>query len=156
MKHIVSYGSVLHNSEMSSSRGKGSSDFIHVKINLIKDKCYKFLIAFENSVCPEYVTEKIWHGYLSQAIPIYYGTSDVYNQVPGANTFIDATKFDRPQQLAEYIKKIDQDNSLYKSFFNFDIEKTLSSFKKNCPQKTLGCAMCNYLYKTKQEHCDFL
>ena len=157
MKHIdiVSYGSVLHNTEMSSSRGKGSSDFIHVKINLTKDKGYKFLIAFENSIFPEYVTEKIWHGYLSQAIPIYYGTSDVYNQVPGANTFIDATKFDGPQQLAEYIKKIDQDDSLYKSFFNFDIEKTLK-FQKNCPQETLGCAMCNYLYKIKQERCDFL
>ncbi|XP_065903828.1 alpha-(1,3)-fucosyltransferase 10-like [Dysidea avara] len=92
--HIDSYGDVLHNTDMPSSRGKGSDDFISVKLDSIKEKGYKCLIAFENSIFPEYVTEKIWHAYLSQTIPIYYGTSDVYDQVPGVNTFIDATKFD--------------------------------------------------------------
>ena len=153
--HIDSYGGVLHNTDMHSSRGKGSDDFISVKLNLIKEKGYKFLIAFEKSIIPEYVSEKIWHAYLSQTIPIYYGTSDVYDQVPGANTFIDATKFDGPRQLAEYIKKIEQDDSLYKSFFNFDINQTLR-FQKNCPEESLGCAMCKHLYQIKQERCNFI
>ena len=153
--HIDSYGSVLHNTDILSARGKGSDNFISVKLNLIKDKGYKFLIAFENSIFPEYVTEKIWHAYLSQTIPIYYGTSDVYDQVPGANTFIDARKFDGPQQLAEYINKIEQDDTLYKSFFNFDINQTLN-FQRNCPQESLGCAMCKHLYQIKQEHCNFI
>ncbi|XP_065904709.1 4-galactosyl-N-acetylglucosaminide 3-alpha-L-fucosyltransferase 9-like [Dysidea avara] len=153
--HINSYGDVLHNTEMPSSRRRGSDDFISAKLDLIKEKGYKFLIAFENSIFPEYVTEKIWHAYLSQTIPIYYGTSDVYDQVPGANTFIDATKFDGPRQLAEYIKKIEQDDSLYKSFFNFDINQTLR-FQKNCPQESLGCAMCKHLYQIKQEQCNFI
>ena len=133
----------------------GSDSFISIKLNLIKTKRYKFLIAFENSVVSEYVSEKIWHAYLSQTIPIYYGTSDVYDQVPGANTFIDARKFNGPQQLAEYIKKIEDDDSLYKSFFNFDITQTLK-FQQNCPQESLGCAMCRHLYQVKQEQCNFI
>ena len=153
--HIDSYGSVLHNTEMHSSRGKGSDNFISVKLNAIRDKGYKFLIAFENSIFPEYVSEKIWHAYLSQTIPIYYGTSDVYDQVPGANTFIDARKSDGPQQLAEYIKKIEQDDTLYKSFFNFDIKHILN-FQRNCPEESLGCAMCKHLYQVKQERCNFI
>ena len=53
----------------------------------------------------EYVSKKIWHAYLSQTIPIYYGTPDVFTmqQVPGNNTFIDATKFAGPKELAQYI-----------------------------------------------------
>ena len=153
--HIDSYGTVLHNTDMPSSRGKGSDDFISVKLNTIKEKGYKFLIAFENSIFPEYVSEKIWHAYLSQTIPIYYGTSDVYDQVPGANTFIDATKFDGTRQLAEYIKKIEQDDSFYKLFFKFDINQTLR-FQRNCPEESLGCAMCKHLYQIKQEQCNFI
>ncbi|XP_065903827.1 4-galactosyl-N-acetylglucosaminide 3-alpha-L-fucosyltransferase 9-like [Dysidea avara] len=153
--HIDSYGDILHNTYMPSSRGKGSDDFISVKLNTIKEKGYKYLIAFENSIFPEYVSEKIWHAYLSQTNPIYHGTSDVYDQVPGANTFIDATKFDGPRQLAEYIKKIEQDDSLYKSFFKFDINQTLR-FQKNCPEESLGCAMCKHLYQIKQEQCNFI
>jgi len=152
--HIDSYGTMLHNTDSPSSRGKGSNNYISVKLNLIKTKGYKFLITFENSIVSEYVSEKIWHAYLSQTIPIYYGTSDVYNQVPGVNTFIDATKFDGPQQLAEYIKMIEADDSLYKSFFNFDINHTLR-FQQNCPQESLGCAMCKHLYQVKQKQCNF-
>ena len=48
--HIDSYGDVLHNTDMPSSRGKGSDDFISVKLNMIKEKGYKYLIAFENSI----------------------------------------------------------------------------------------------------------
>jgi len=152
--HVDSYGDLLHNTDTPSSRGKGLDNFISVKLDLIKAKRYKFLIAFENSIVSEYVSEKIWHAYLSQTIPIYYGTSDVYDQVPGANTFIDARKFNGPQQLAEHIKKID-DDSLYKSFFNFDIKHTLK-FQQNCPQESLGCAMCRHLYQVKQERCNFI
>ena len=34
-------------------------------------KKYKFVLAFENSNCEDYVTEKIWHAYAAHAIPMY-------------------------------------------------------------------------------------
>ena len=43
--HIDSYGKTFHNTDMHSSRGRGSSDFLSVKLHLIKEKGYKFLIT---------------------------------------------------------------------------------------------------------------
>ena len=152
--HIDSYGECFHNMNMSSSRMKGSDDFVTVKLNLIKSKRYKFLISFENSVLQEYVTEKIWHAYLSQTIPIYHGTPDVYHQVPGNNTFIDAAKFTGPKDLAQYIMKVEANESLYKSYFKFDIRQTLN-FQKNCPPERIGCTICKHLYHLKEQHCSW-
>lgn len=154
MKHIPidSYGKCLHNTDMKSSRTLGSDSFISIKLDIIKTKGYKFVLTFENSPnLSEYNSEKIWHAYLAQAIPIYYGDNHIYHQVPGANSFIDAKKYN-PDQLAALIKMIDQDKSLYQSFFKFDIDQTLK-FQKNCPTDLLGCSMCKELYQLKQQRC---
>lgn len=34
---------------------------------------YKFCIAIENSISPDYVSEKIWHGLTAGCIPVYLG-----------------------------------------------------------------------------------
>ena len=150
--HIDSYGACLHNTDVKSTRNKGTDLFAPIKLDTIKKKQYKFLISFENSVLPEYVSEKIWHAYLTQTIPIYYGAPEVYKQVPGNNTYIDAAKFAGPKELAEYIKKVDQNESLYRSYFNFDINRTIN-FRKICPTEPLGCTMCKHLYHLRKEHC---
>jgi len=38
---------------------------------------YKFNIAFENSSCPGYTTEKLMEAYVAQTVPIYYGNPEV-------------------------------------------------------------------------------
>ena len=127
----------------------------NVKVDIIIKKRYKFLISFENTVTSEYISEKIWDGYLSQAIPIYYGAPEIYEQVPGHNTFIDATKFKGPKQLADYIKKVDEDEKLYKSFFMFDIPQFEAFQNKFCifEETPLSCQMCNRAYQIKQNRC---
>ena len=98
----------------------------------------------------EYVTEKIWDAYMSQTILELQKCMTM--QVPGNNTFIDASKFPRPKELAEYINKVDQNESLYKSYFNFDIKRTIN-FQKNCPTESVGCVMCKQLYHLREQHC---
>ena len=149
---IDSYGKCLHNTEMESTR----RDIEHytIKVDLLVKKRYKFVIAFENSQVSEYITEKIWHAYMSQTIPIYYGAPEIYEQVPGSNTFIDAAKFPGPKQLAEYIKKVDRNRQLYRSFFNFDISK-LEAFEKSwCPEMPSSCLICNKAYHLKKSRCN--
>ena len=152
--HIDSHGDCMHNTNITSSRHLSSSlaTIYAIKVNFIKTSRYKFLISFENSISPEYVTEKLWHAYLSQSIPIYYGAPEVYNQVPGNNTFIDATKFSGPKDLADYIRKVDQNDVLYQSYFNFNINVTIN-YQKNYPPRPLGCAICNHMYQLKQHRC---
>ena len=152
--HIDSHGDCMHNTNATSSRHSdlNLAAIFSIKIDFIKTSQYKFLISFENTLSPEYVTEKLWHAYLSQTIPIYYGAPEVYNQVPGNNTFIDATKFVGPKELADYIKRVDQDETLYQSYFNFNSSVTIN-YQKNCPPQPLGCAICNRMYQLKQSRC---
>ena len=152
MNHIQidSYGLCFHNTEMRTTRK--DHDYFKLKLDLIRNKRYKFLISFENSVIREYVTEKIWHAYMTQTIPIYYGAPEIYDQVPGANTLIDAAKFAGPKQLAEYIKQVDNDDSLYRSYFKFDINHTIAFQKKYCT-KNVACEICKKSFEFKKSRC---
>ena len=148
---IDSYGTCLHNSKMESTRR--DVEKFNIKIDILVQKRYKFLIAFENSQVSEYITEKIWHAYMSQTIPIYYGPPEIYEQVPGNNTFIDVAKFPGPKQLAEYIKTVDRSRQLYRSFFDFDISKLKMFAKSWCSETPLSCLICNEAYQMKKSRC---
>ena len=157
MEHIKidSYGKCLHNTAMNSTRQDTETvNHYDMKVNILKQKQYKFLIAFENTHVSEYISEKIWHAYMSQTIPIYYGAPEIYEQVPGRNTFIDAAKFSEPKQLAEYIKKVDEDTKLYRSFFDFDISHLEEFEKEWCSEIPLSCDICNKAYQIKQNRCN--
>ena len=149
---IDSYGKCLHNTAMNSTRQE--VNHFDLKIELLKSKRYKFLICFENTLVSEYITEKIWHGYISQTIPIYYGAPEIYRQVPGAKTFIDAAKFAGPRQLAEYIKEVDTNEQLYQSFFNFNLARFKAFERRYCSEIPLACRMCRKAYEIKQNRCN--
>lgn len=38
---------------------------------------YKFVIAYENSVCNDYITEKLWRPLSLGVVPIYFGAPNV-------------------------------------------------------------------------------
>ena len=154
--HIDSFGKCLHNTAMPQSRKDTMEDnHYDVKVDLLIKKRYKFLIAFENTITSEYITEKIWHGYLSQTIPIYYGAPEVYEQVPGNNTFIDAAKFEGPKELADYIKMVNEDDQLYREYFNFNIHslEVLQSRYCNFEEESIACDMCKKAYQVKRNRC---
>ena len=82
------------------------------KINFLES--YKFSIAIENSEGNGYISEKIVDSFLSGTIPIYYGDYMIDEYInPKTYILIKGEKdmFDK----IEYIKKIDNDESLYKS-----------------------------------------
>lgn len=60
---------------------------------------YKYSIAIENSVIPDYFTEKIWDCYLSNTLPFYYGCPNIEQYFP-SDAFI---KID----IDDYKKSID-------------------------------------------------
>lgn len=35
---------------------------------------YKFTLAFENAICNDYITEKLWRPLVVGSVPIYYGS----------------------------------------------------------------------------------
>ena len=106
-----------------------------VKNKLEFQKKYKFCIAYENCVQPGYATEKILQAYQSNCIPIYYGSETIKDDF-NPETFINAHDFDNNNDLINYIKKVDTDESLYNSYMNKPIfsKKWLDIF--NDPEET--------------------
>jgi alpha-1,3-fucosyltransferase len=79
---------------------------------------YKFYLSFENSLCDEYVTEKVYR-FLAQrinVIPVVYGGANYSNQLP-PKSFIDASQFDSPQVLAEFLMRLSKNYHEFASYF---------------------------------------
>ena len=75
---------------------------------------YKFSLAMENSKADGYVSEKIIDAFLAGNIPIYYGDYMVEEYI-NPKSFI-LIKGDRDMmEKIEYIKKVDNDDELYKN-----------------------------------------
>lgn len=69
---------------------------------------YIFYLAFENSKCRQYITEKtFYNSYSKGAIPIIMGApkEDCDNLLP-PHSFLHVENFSSPKQLAEGIKRI--------------------------------------------------
>lgn len=70
---------------------------------------YNFNLCFENSTVNYYCSEKIWHSIMTGCLPIYYGEGNaIYEDFP-RESFIDYCDFNSPQELFNYIDKIEAD-----------------------------------------------
>ncbi len=74
---------------------------------------YKFVIAFENSSFPGYVTEKIINPMFANAIPIYWGAPDIEKHF-NVKSFICANGPGGLEAAVRQVIEIDQNPDLYK------------------------------------------
>ena len=54
---------------------------------------YKFYLAFENSLCNEYITEKFWRSVRLPIVPVVMGATN-YSTIAPPHSFIDVNDFD--------------------------------------------------------------
>ncbi|XP_065558166.1 alpha-(1,3)-fucosyltransferase 7-like isoform X2 [Artemia franciscana] len=82
---------------------------------------YKFYLAFENANCDGYITEKFWFNpFDKNIIPVVMGPTKLqYELFAPANSFIHVDDFESPKELANYLLKINDNSSLYNSFFEW-------------------------------------
>ncbi|XP_061188839.1 3-galactosyl-N-acetylglucosaminide 4-alpha-L-fucosyltransferase FUT3-like [Saccostrea echinata] len=75
---------------------------------------YKFYLSFENSLCIDYTSEKLYHIYLLDfpIIPVVRGTMTGKQYIP-VKTYIDTLDFKTPRDLAETLKKIGNNKTQY-------------------------------------------
>ena len=151
--HVDQWGSCLKNTPGDFYKSRYNGNFRESKLDFLKENLYKFLISFENIPNDsDYVTEKVYHGYLSRTIPIYYGDKAVFDLVPGNSTFIYANDY-TPKELAELIKRIDSNDTLYSQYFtNWDLSKMHKLDEQYCSEYFM-CKICRKvwekLYKRK-------
>lgn len=108
---VDSYGKMLCNQD--SQIGPGQK----LKHDLIAR--YKFTLAFENSVCEDYVTEKFFDPLLVGSVPVYLGAPNVEEYAPGENCYIDVTKFENPRALATFLVDLAADDEAYTRYLQW-------------------------------------
>ena len=80
------------------------------------DREYKFYLAFENSLCKDYVTEKFFNRLSLNTLPIVFGGAD-YSKLAPPHSYINTNDFKSPKDLAEYIHHLNNNDSEYLDYF---------------------------------------
>lgn len=85
------------------------------------DRDYKFYLAFENSNCKDYITEKFFvNGLGRNVLPIVMGARpEDYARTAPYRSYIHVDEFESPQELAAYLHRLDTDDDLYNSYFKW-------------------------------------
>ena len=82
------------------------------KLNAELFRDYKFVICFENSVAPGYITEKLPNVMMGNSIAIYHGAPDVGDYFNPAS-FINYSDYPDYKAVIRKIIELDQDDAAY-------------------------------------------
>lgn len=77
---------------------------------------YKFHFAFENTLCVDYVTEKLFNAMNSYIIPVVYSGGNMTQFLP-PKSYVDANKFKNAKDLADYLIFLAQNPHEYIKYF---------------------------------------
>lgn len=127
---IDSYGKWQQNKALEHDRGRAS------KLDLYRK--YKFVIAFENVVEEDYVTEKFFDPLLADSVPIYLGATNIQEFQPGSNCFLDVRNFSSSKELADFIEKCCSDDGLYQQFHFWKQESLLADFVRKTEEQKVN------------------
>lgn len=119
MKHVAidSYGPCLNNKKM--------PDEIDGFVKLHSPEFYQFLaqykfhIAFENAICNDYMTEKLFRPFEVGSVPIYMGSPLARDWMPNEKSAIFVDDFQSPEDLAAYIKHLDSNDEAYLKYLEY-------------------------------------
>lgn len=109
------------------------------------ERDYKFYLSFENSVCKDYVTEKLFFVLTRNIVPIVYGGAD-YERYTPPHSVIDVTKYSTVKELVDYLKFLDENPKEYLKYF----EWKKSYYTDTTPQATL-CQLCEKLNEPRKK-----
>ena len=104
-------------------------------------KKYKFYLSFENSLCTDYITEKLWSRMEQGILPIVLGGANYKAYLP-AHSYIDVRDFASPKALAKYLHKLDHNDNLYNEYFVWRQHYTCH---RDLPGNDLLCNICRFM-----------
>lgn len=97
---------------------------------------YKFVIAFENAVCDDYITEKLWRPLIAGSVPIYMGSPTVKYWLPNyEKSVILAKDFDSPKALAEYLIRLNKKDYEYENYLQHKLSDLFKVTNQNLKMK---------------------
>lgn len=115
-QRIDSYGKCLNNKKMPLQFKRrylqklDSDDFLKFVAR------YKFVIAIENGVCDDYVSEKFWRAIHLGVVPIYFGSPSIRDWMPNEKSAILIEDFKTPMLLSAHIDELMRNDDLYEEY----------------------------------------
>lgn len=122
---IDSYGQCLNNRKM--------PDDINGFLKLHSSEYYKFLaqykfnIAFENAVCNDYMTEKLFRPFEVGAVPIVMGSPAAKDWMPNEKSAIFVNDFKHPKDLANFVKYLNSNDDEYAQYMRYKDPKHITN-----------------------------
>lgn len=112
MRHVAvdSYGACLNNRVLANDQGTATK--------LATIARYRFTLAFENSIAPDYVTEKFFHALCAGSVPVVLGAPQIGDFAPSPASYLDASR-DEPAVLARRLRDLAADEAAYRSMLGW-------------------------------------
>ncbi|XP_066258422.1 glycoprotein 3-alpha-L-fucosyltransferase A-like isoform X2 [Euwallacea similis] len=120
---------------------------------------YLFYLAFENSNCNEYITEKLWwNAFHKNSIPIVMGSSpQTYKILLPPGSYINIDAFAKPKTLADYLLSLNKTES-FKEYYrwksHFDVLNEHGYFQSKSYHYCRVCQALNYNSKKTKVYED--
>lgn len=110
---------------------------------------HKFHLGFENSICKEYITEKVFFNFLDNNSMIYVarGAPNLQEFIP-KNTVIHTSNFRNPKHLAQFLIKLGSNETEYTSYLRETDKYYLFGNRKT----RAFCQMCELLNTYKERN----
>nr|XP_053645981.1 alpha-(1,3)-fucosyltransferase C-like isoform X1 [Cherax quadricarinatus] len=103
---------------------------------------YKFYFSFENSLCRDYVTEKLFNISRLDVIPVVYGSAN-YSQHAPPHSYIDALSFPTAKALADYLIYLNNNDTAYNEYFRWKRFHRIPGWSTNAKP---FCDLCERLH----------
>lgn len=88
---------------------------------------YKFVIAIENGVCDDYVTEKFWRAIHAGVVPLYFGSPSIRDWFPNKKSAILLEEFPSPKLLSAHIDKLMRNDNLYEEYLEHKTKRIITN-----------------------------
>lgn len=131
----------------------GNLSTASLSVNGFRDqiaKEYMFYLAFENSDCDDYISEKFWNSLTVGMIPIVRGHRAKYKELAPPHSYIHADSFISTKRLAEHLTKISKDRTLFQQYHEwrrlYDGKYQFFTTNSNWP-----CQLCQKVHTTPQK-----
>jgi hypothetical protein len=108
-------------------------------------KDYKFWLAFENSFCVDYVSEKLFEPLKYGMVPVVYGMGS-YAELAPPGSFINSRDFKTPKELAQYLLYLDSHTEEYLKYF--DWKKGFRILRTKERWSRLWCQLCTKIHES--------
>ncbi|XP_067949482.1 alpha-(1,3)-fucosyltransferase C-like [Watersipora subatra] len=117
---------------------------------------YMFYLSFENNLCKDYITEKLWKvlALNGTTIPVVLGGLSIkdYEAVAPPNSFVHVRNFTSPKELAEHLTRVSQDDNAFHYYHQWRNEYSIvhsqgrNKAKYSFYDNIMGY-LCELLYK---------